>query len=129
MRKRLRANAIIYFTEYFTDVEGQKPGFIAIDTPRGKSMGTLKVQVWSLQTNGPGGARTHDPRLKWAMLYQLSYQPVGCSIIPAMQNKGKLPASSTHRFGCMTLDAGFGAPDARWPCRHLLEYLPESTVP
>lgn len=25
---------------------------------------------------GPGGARTHDPRIKSPMLYQLSYRPV-----------------------------------------------------
>jgi hypothetical protein len=29
---------------------------------------------------GPGGARTHDPRIKSPMLYQLSYGPVNPSV-------------------------------------------------
>jgi hypothetical protein len=39
------------------------------------STGLEKSSVISWGYGGPGGARTHDPKIKSLVLYQLSYRP------------------------------------------------------
>ena len=53
-------------------------------------------------SDGSGGARTHDQRLKRALLYRLSYRPVErARMIPKSPQRGTL-AGALYRVGSTT---------------------------